>query len=80
MSQSFDRWLAIRREAAKRTQGHVFDYVLNSPMLYLTGWRAIASWVDWGHKEFSAAFEVVVRGTRINLRFLKRRETTTVGD
>lgn len=58
------------------TEGHVLNYVVDSPIVYLADWEGIASWVSTetpGNGAFGDAFDVVVHDVPANLAVLKRR-------
>lgn len=57
--------------AVLRAEGHVLNYVRQSPIQYLADWEGIAAWVD--RESFGEDFEVVVHDPAANLAVLKRR-------
>lgn len=59
--------------AVLRAEGHVLNYVRESPIRYLADWEGIAAWVE--RENFGEAFEVVVHDPGANLAVLKRRGT-----
>jgi hypothetical protein len=59
--------------AARRAQGHVLDYVIDSPIDVIADWAGMAGWVDREGTAFGALFEVVVADRAANLAVLRRR-------
>jgi hypothetical protein len=57
--------------AVLRAEGHVLNYVRESPIQYLADWEGIATWVE--REGFGEVFEVVVHDPAANLAVLKRR-------
>lgn len=64
---------------ARRTQGDVLDYVVDSPIDYLADWPGITGWVDRGNARFADTFEVIVDDPALNLGVLRRRGIGTSG-
>lgn len=60
--------------AARRADGDVLTYVLDSPITYLADWHGIATWADGRNPGFSEAFELIVDRPDENLAVLRRRE------
>lgn len=57
------------------TEGHVLNYVLNSPIEYLADWYGIQAWTtttNQGIRAFPEAFEVIVSDPQSNLAVLER--------
>lgn len=59
------------------TEGHVLNYVVDSPITYLADWEGIAAWVTdemaGRNGRFAAAFELILHEPENNLAVLKRR-------
>ncbi len=59
------------------TEGHVLNYVVDSPIVYLADWEGIASWVTdemaANNTRFAQEFAVVVHEPENNLAVLRRR-------
>ena len=60
--------------AARRSKGHVLDYVVDSEIAYIADWNGIAIWAEDQRAGFSDRFELVVDRPGDNLAVLKRRE------
>lgn len=61
--------------AARAREGHVLNYVVDSPIDYLVDWAGIGDWPTFPQaaEGFSDAFETILRDDVTNLAALKRR-------
>ena len=59
--------------AAKKTEGNVLAYVVDSDIDYLADWTGIAGWATLTDGGFADAFELIVDDKKLNLAVLKRR-------
>ncbi len=60
--------------AARRSDGHVLGYVVDSEITYIADWHGVAAWADDPRDGFSETFERLIDRPGDNLAVLKRRE------
>jgi hypothetical protein len=62
--------------AAIRTNGHVLDYVVDSPIAYIADWAGVGRWIslDAAQNGFAETFELLVQDDAANLAVMKRRD------
>ena len=62
--------------AARRTEGHVLNYVVDSEIDYIVDWAGVGNWVTRPGSEdgFADAFELVLQDRDADLSVIRRRE------
>jgi hypothetical protein len=61
--------------AARRTEGHVLNYVVTSEIDYIVDWAGVGNWVTFPEAEggFAEAFELVLQDREADLSVIQRR-------
>lgn len=62
--------------AANRTEGHVLNYVVESPIRYVIDWAGVGEWVNFPEAEegFAQEFELILQDEARNLSVMQRRD------
>jgi hypothetical protein len=61
---------------ARRTEGHVLNYVTASEIDYIVDWAGVGNWVRFPEAEggFADAFELVLQNPGLDLAVIRRRD------
>ncbi|MEM6420988.1 MAG: hypothetical protein AAF698_00255 [Pseudomonadota bacterium] len=62
---------------ARRTDGHVLLYVVDSDIDYIVDWAGVGNWVHLPVPDFAAAFELTLQDAEANLSVMRRRDAET---